>query len=234
VVSRLNAVTATLVGVSSIALTFVQARAQSADEPSVTILPTADAGAPVSRSDEEPSVLSEAPRPPAPAKSEPNVPEVATPQPHLSQFSSLPTAHSRRSIRAERFIGVAFTGGLLVLPDATPLPLPEVGLEVGINVGSYLMINVGAGFLQAAAGAKLFLGRGEVAPYFVARLGYSPWDDGPFVSSGLGVDVSRSDGTYAFAEVTPMLARSSLSDTVPEHNWRTINVQATFGYGKRF
>lgn len=131
---------------------------------------------------------------------------------------------------------MAFTGGLLVLPQAAPLPLPQVGLEVGINVGSYLMIDLGAGFLQAAAGAKLFLGRGEVVPYCVARLGYSPWG-GAFVSSGLGVDVSRSDGTYAFAELTPMLARSTVVDSgnpTTEPNWRTINVQATFGYGKRY
>ena len=112
------------------------------------------------------------------------------------------------------------------------MPLPEAGIVVGVNLESHVMIDVGAGFVYVAAGAKVFLSTGDIAPYLVGRVGATPWT-GEFVLGGIGLDVSRSDGTYAYMEAGPLLAKSdTTTDGSPQ--WRTIDVEATFGYGKRF
>jgi hypothetical protein len=145
-------------------------------------------------------------------------------------------ATPRAPVRSELSVAVAFTSSLLVLPHLTPVPLPEAGFVVGVNLGSHLMIDVGAGFAYLAAGAKLFLSTGDIAPYLVGRVGATPWT-GEFVLGGIGLDVSRADGTYAYMEGGPLLAHSgSTTDgaTPPPAHWRTVDVEATFGYGKRF
>jgi hypothetical protein len=99
------------------------------------------------------------------------------------------------------------------------------------------MIDAGAGFVYLTAGAKFFFTTGDVAPYLVGRVGDTP-STGRFVFGGIGLDVSRADGTYAFMEGGPMLAHSdpmtSEGLTSPAVSWRTIDFGATFGYGKRF
>lgn len=149
---------------------------------------------------------------------------------------SMPDATPREPVRSELSVAVAFTSSFLVLPSLSPVPLPEVGFVVGVNLGSRLMIDAGFGFAYLAAGAKLFLGTGDVAPYLVGRVGATPWT-GEFVQGGIGLDVSRPDGTYAYMEGGPLLAHSDITtdgSTSPPANWRTIDIEATFGYGKRF
>jgi hypothetical protein len=102
---------------------------------------------------------------------------------------------------------------------------------VRVNLGSHLMIDLGAGFVYLAAGAKLFLSTGDIAPYLVGRVGATHWT-ADFVLGG-GLDVSRADGTYAYMEAGPLLAQSDTATDGSSH-WRSIDLEATFGYGKRF
>jgi hypothetical protein len=146
-----------------------------------------------------------------------------------------PTPHT--PVRSELGISVAFTSSLLIPTSPVTIPFPGVGIGVGVNLGSRLMIDAGAGFIYLTAGAKFFFTTGDVAPYLVGRVGAAA-ATGTFVFGGIGLDVSRADGTYAFMEGGPMLAHSDLlmdeGMTSPAVYWRTIDFAATFGYGKRF
>ena len=155
----------------------------------------------------------------------------------VSPPERLPAPRPRSSPRAERFVAWAFTSGVLLLPPWTWVPVPEVGFNLGFNLGPYLMLDLGAGIAQIAGGGKLLLGTRELVPYVVARFGATAWT-GWFVLAGLGLDLTREDGTYAFIEAGPMLARNrpnedDLSDNPPAH-WRTVTGSATFGFGKRY
>jgi hypothetical protein len=139
-----------------------------------------------------------------------------------------------RPVRSELSVSIALNTGLLVLPKLAPLPLPEVGFVVGLNLGSRVLVDVGVGFAYFAGGAKLFLGTADITPYLLGRVGATPWT-GEFVLGGAGLDVSRADGTYAYVEGGPLLARSEEPDvSPPPAHWRTIDIAATFGYGKRY
>jgi hypothetical protein len=210
--------------------------AQRADEVSGPGLPTADAGtpAPLAQEPMHAKAFEEAGAP-ALEDREPDLLAAVAQRAHDPALSSLPSARARRPIRSERFLAMALTSGLIVFPATTPFPLPEVGFDIGVNLGPHFMVDVCGGLALIAGGAKVFLGKGDIVPYVVARFGATPWT-GPFASGGVGIEVSRSDGVYAFAEASPMLARSKLdnSEFPPAERWRTLDAHAMFGYGKRY
>jgi hypothetical protein len=85
----------------------------------------------------------------------------------------------------------------------------------------------------------VFFSRGEVAGYAAARQGGFGSDRFIFAPA-VGVDVSRDDGTYAFAEAGLIWDRQSsltvnqVGNAIGTIEWVVRGVNASFGLGKRF
>ncbi len=169
----------------------------------------------------------------APASAPPRAPAA---QPPPAVASQLPRALSPR--RAHPF-GLAFVSGVFGT-SRIPLPLPYAAVSLGFNVGPFLLLE-GAVTLpvpMAIAGGRVFFGRGEVAGYLAARYGtgFTRAAFGP----GLGVDASRDDGGYSFAEAGLLwdressFTRNQVGNAIGKVGWAVDGLYASFGIGKRF
>jgi hypothetical protein len=137
--------------------------------------------------------------------------------------------------RAEHPGSIAFMSNLFA-GRAIPFPIPTIGFTLGVNIGPWISLEGDVGIPFAAGGAKLFWGRQEVAGYLSARFGVLASGELMAVG-GLGLDVSREDGTYAFVEAGPLWLRSnstSSDGTTSIRSWGFQVIVAAFGIGKRF
>ncbi len=136
-------------------------------------------------------------------------------------------------------ISLAFVAGVFAT-NPIPFPLPHLGLSLGINLGPWLMLEGGFSipYPMLLLGGRVFVSRGEIAGYAAAR--YALGEAKLALVPSFGIDVSRDDGTYAFAEAGLIWDRESsfivnqVGNAIGTVKWTASGGHVSFGLGQRF